>query len=140
MKTPIKSLARPVATAAIFASSVFAVTTGANAATEVQKLTAINNGLSFLASQQTGSGSWSYGGYDQAATGAALTAFLSQQSNWGANTAAYQSAVSNDISYRLSTASTTVVATRNDGVNICPGGDSNSNPQVAAALSFLNNN
>jgi hypothetical protein len=125
MKPPIRNLARAAATAAIFASSIFAMTTGANAATEGQKLTAINNGLSFLASQQTGSGSWSYGGYDQAATGAALTAFLSQQSNWGANTAAYQSVVDSGISYLLSTASTTAVSTRNDGVNICPGGASN---------------
>ena len=81
MKPPIRNLARAAATAALFASSIIAMTTGADAATEGQKLTAINNGLSFLASQQTGSGSWSYGGYDQAATGAALTAFLSRQSN-----------------------------------------------------------
>lgn len=96
----------------------------AMAATDAEITTAIDNGLAWLAGQQQADGSWAYGGYDQAATGAVVAAFISQQSHWGADATAYQTVVNNGISYLLDTASTSTVSTRNDGVNICPAGGS----------------
>ena len=95
------------------------------AATATQINAAIDNGLAYLASGQTGGGYWNYGGYEQAATGAAAFAMLSQQSRWGTNAATYQTQVDNAIAYLLSTATTAAVSTRyNDPAtaNICPGG------------------
>lgn len=120
MKTPIGTLARGI----LFAGTV-AATSAALAATETQKLDAIGGGLTYLANSQQAGGYWNYGGYEQAATGAALSAFLSQKGNWGANVSAYQTLVDNGIAYLLSTASTATVSTRNDGINICPGGSGN---------------
>ncbi|UWZ83402.1 putative Ig domain-containing protein [Occallatibacter riparius] len=95
----------------------------ANAATEAEKLAAIQNGLAHLAAIQQSDGSWGYFGvYEQAATGAAAFSFLSQQANWGSNASAYQTVVDNAMAFLLANASTMPVNTRNDGVNICPGG------------------
>lgn len=100
----------------------FAMATLATAATEQQKLTAILNGLANLAATQQPDGSWAYSGYEQAATGAAVLSFMSQKDKWGTNAAAYQVVVNNAVAYLLANASTMTVSTRNDGVNICPGG------------------
>jgi hypothetical protein len=100
----------------------FAMATLATAATEQQKLTAILNGLANLAATQLPDGSWAYSGYEQAATGAAVLSFMSQKDKWGTNAAAYQVVVNNAVAYLLANASTMTVSTRNDGVNICPGG------------------
>jgi PEP-CTERM motif len=96
------------------------------AATELQKVTAIDNGLAWLAGQQTGGGYWNYGGYEQAVTGAVVGAFVSQQSHWGdavlggaSNIPVYQARVDSAMSYLLSTASTNTVGVRNDGFNPC---------------------
>jgi hypothetical protein len=99
--------------------------TTAMAATPAEINTAIQNGLAYLANQQQANGSWAYSGYEPAATGAAAFAMLSQQALVGANTAAYQARVDNAINYLLATATRTTVSTRNDGVNICPGGAAN---------------
>ena len=100
----------------------FALATIATAATEQQKLTAIDNGLANLAATQQSDGSWAYSGYEQAATGAALLAFMSQKDKWGANAAAYQLVADKAVAYLLANATSNTVSTRNDGVNICPGG------------------
>jgi hypothetical protein len=100
----------------------FALATLATAATEQQKLDAINNGLANLAATQLPDGSWAYGGYEQASTGAVILSFMSQKDKWGANAAAYQLVVDKAMAYLLANASTMTVSTRNDGVNICPGG------------------
>jgi WD40 repeat protein len=71
--------------------------------------------------QQPG-GFWSVSGHEQAATGAAAFAFLSQQSRWGSNAVQYQATVDKAIAYLISTAKTIDVGTRQDGGNICPGG------------------
>ncbi|MBS0360617.1 MAG: hypothetical protein JSR98_04500, partial [Proteobacteria bacterium] len=92
------------------------------AATEQQKVAAIENGLSWLYSSQQAGGYWNYGGYEQAATAAAVGAFVSQQNLWGANAPAYQAAVNNGMNYLLSTASVAPVTTRLDGLSACPGG------------------
>jgi hypothetical protein len=47
---------------------------------------------------------------------------LSQKTQWGANASAYQADVDKAMSFLLGNASVTSVSTRNDGVNICPGG------------------
>jgi len=94
----------------------------AMAATEAEKLTAIQNGLAHLASTQQSGGYWIYGGYEPAATGAAVLAFVSQKDKWGVNTANYQTAVDNAVAYLLSVATKVTVSIRNDGTNICPGG------------------
>lgn len=95
------------------------------AATEQQKMDAINNGLAWLATQQNAAGAWDYFGlYAPAATGAAVTAFVSQQDKWGTNAPVYQAAVDKAVNYLLTNATTTTVSTRGDGVNICPGGGS----------------
>jgi len=93
------------------------------AATEQQKLDAINNGLANLYTTQQAGGFWNYGGYEPAVTGAAVLAFVSQKDKWPADKVAeYQTAVDNAVAYLLSVATRTPVSTRNDGVNICPGG------------------
>ncbi|MGA7179661.1 MAG: PEP-CTERM sorting domain-containing protein [Thiobacillaceae bacterium] len=108
--------------------------TSALAATDAQISTAIDNGLAYLATQQTttgtNAGAWNYGGYLSAGTGAVVFAMLSQQSHWGdvnpANVATYQTAVDNGIKFLLNTTDLQVatVSTQNNGVNICPGGGS----------------
>jgi Abnormal spindle-like microcephaly-assoc'd, ASPM-SPD-2-Hydin len=100
----------------------FVLATLALAATETQKLAAINAGLANLAATQQPDGSWTYGGYEQASTGGVVLAFMSQKDKWGTNAAAYQAVVDNAIAYLLANATTNTVSTRNDGVNICPGG------------------
>lgn len=102
------------------------VATTAMAATEQQKLDAIDAGLANLYATQQTDGSWSggYGGslYAPANTGAAVLAFVSQMDKWGANAVDYQAAVDNAVAYLLSVATKVTVSTRNDGINICPGG------------------
>ncbi len=93
----------------------------ARAATEAEKLDATRKGLAYLYNTQQSGGYWSFSGYEQAATGAAVSAFLNQQGKWGSNAAVYQAAVDKAIAYLLSTANTLNISTRNDGVNICPG-------------------
>jgi hypothetical protein len=112
----MKSRARLVLGAAL-ACVVSAVT--AMAATEAEKLNAIEEGLNNLYITQQPGGYWNYGGYEQAAAGAAAFAFLSQKDNWGANAAAYQTAVDNAMAYLLSTATTGDVGVRDDGFNPC---------------------
>jgi hypothetical protein len=96
----------------------------AGAASQAQINAAIDSGLANLSAQQTGSGYWNYGGYEQAATGAAVYAMLSQKIRWGAvNSTTYQTYlanVNNGITWLLGQASTTTVSTRNDGTPICP--------------------
>jgi hypothetical protein len=92
------------------------------AATNAERVNAIDNGLAYLAGLQNGDGSWSYGGYNQAMTGAAVSAFVSQKSLWGSNTAQYQTIVNNGLNYLLGTATVTNVTTRGDGSGACPGG------------------
>jgi hypothetical protein len=94
------------------------------AATNAQRVGAIDNGLAWLATQQNPDGSWSYGGYDQAMTGAAVDAFLSQKGLWGSNAAAYQAKVDAGIGYLLGNATTTSITNRLDGLPACPGGGS----------------
>ncbi|MCX7240942.1 MAG: hypothetical protein NTU86_10950 [Burkholderiales bacterium] len=99
----------------------------AMAATQAEINNAIDKGLTYLEGTQAAGGYWNYGGYEQATTGAAVFAMLSQRSQWGANTAAYQAEVDKGINYLLQSASLmngapNGISTRNDGVNICPGG------------------
>ena len=66
-------------------------TTQALAASQAQINAAIDSGLANLSGQQTPSGYWNYGGYEQAATGAAVYAMLSQKIRWSVvNTPIYQ--------------------------------------------------
>ena len=113
---------RSILAALVWIAMIPLCTTNALAASQAQINTAIDSGLANLSSQQTVSGYWNYGGYEQAATGAAAYAMLSQKIRWGTNTATYQAKVTNGINWLLSQATTTTVSTRNDGINICPGG------------------
>lgn len=115
---------KQLALSAVLAWSVFSVT-NTMAATELQKLTAIIDGLDNLVATQQPGGYWNYGGYEQASTGAAVLAFMSQKNNWeklGSHTATYQATVDKAVAYLLATASTGSVSTRNDGIPICPNG------------------
>lgn len=92
----------------IVMSAMLALSLGAsgmaNAATEAQKRTAIDNGLAWLAAQQNGTtGAIGTGGNDYliSQTGASLLAFLEEKENWGANAAAYQTVVDKGINYLL---------------------------------------
>ena len=85
-------------------------------------MAAIQKGLAYLHNTQRSEGYWSFSGEEQAATGAAAFAFLSQQDKWGNNAAEYQGAVEKAIAYLVSTANTMNVSTRRDGVNVCFGG------------------
>jgi uncharacterized repeat protein (TIGR02543 family) len=95
----------------------------ASAATEAEKLAAIQAGLSQLAATQAGGGWWNYGGYEEAATGAVVFAFLSQKDKWDPSAAAqYQAAVDQGMSYLLGRAIRTTVGVRADGRNPCGAG------------------
>ena len=122
----MKRVKRLTALIAVAFSTLSAGT--AMAATDGEIQTAIGNGLGYLSGTQTMGGYWNYGGYEQAATGSAAYAMMTQQAHWGdlaaGNVAAYKAQVDNAIAYLLNTATTTSVSTRNDGANICPGGGS----------------
>jgi hypothetical protein len=105
--------------AILFASGAWVP--AANAATEAEKVSAIQKGLAYLYKAQQPNGSWNAAGYEHAATGAAALAFLSQQDKWGSNAVPYQGAVNKAVAYLLNTATTHNLNTRNDGVSICPG-------------------
>lgn len=94
----------------------------ATAASSAAITAAVEKGLVYLHGSQTADGYWSYGGYEPAATGAAVFAMLVQKGRWDANAAQYQADVDEGIAYLLAVASTTTVSTRNDGANICPAG------------------
>jgi hypothetical protein len=102
---------------AALACVAWAVT--AMAATEAEKLNAIENALNNLYVTQQPGGYWNYGGYEQAATGAAAFALLSQRNKWGASAAEYQSAADDAIGFLLSTATIITVGARDDGYNPC---------------------
>ncbi len=108
------------------AVSVLMTGMAAQAATNEQINAAIDKGLDYLANTQAPGGYWPYyGAYEQAATGAAVYAMLSQKSQWDAGKAAfYQAAVDRGVEYLLATATKDAVSTRVDGVPICPGGGS----------------
>jgi hypothetical protein len=91
----------------------------ATAATEDQIVNAIDSGLAHLDATQNPVGYWNYGGYEQAVTGAAIGAFVSQESHWGANAAKYQADVNNAASWLLNSATVTTVGARGDGMNPC---------------------
>lgn len=96
---------------------------GASAATEAEKTAAIQNGLANLYSTQQADGHWEYllwgTNFPQAATGAAVFAFMSQKGYWGTEAATYQTAVDKGIQWLLAQATTTTVGVRTDGFNPC---------------------
>jgi WD40 repeat protein len=96
----------------------------ATAATDAEKQAAIRRGLAYLYKAQQAGGFWSASGYEHSATGAAAFALLNQQDKWDSEAALYQSAVEKAISYLLKDAHITDVSTRDDGINVCPGGES----------------
>lgn len=124
----------------ISTSILLALTLGvagmANAATEAEKKAAIDNGLTYLASEQIGSGAIGTAGqsaeYLISQTGAALLAFLEEKPNWGTNAAAYQAVVDKGINYLLANASVVSISPtgsnnpdsdgNNVGVKLYPGG------------------
>lgn len=92
----------------------------AQAATETEKLAAIRKGLAYLHTTQRSGGSWGASGDEQAATGAAVFALLSQKDKWGDSAAGYRAAVERGMSYLLTTANAVNVSARNNSVSICP--------------------
>jgi hypothetical protein len=95
----------------------------AMAATDAEKQVAIRRGLAYLYKTQQAEGFWSSSGYEHSATGAASFAFLSEQDKWDSEAALYQTAVDKAIAYLLKEARLADVSTRDDGINICPGGE-----------------
>ncbi len=86
------------------------------AATEAEKQTAIDNGLAWLASQQQADGSWNYAGgsYNEAATGAALLAFVEQKNKpLGWNGKDYTAVVNKAVTYLLKNANAVDISTAN---------------------------
>src|SRR5579862_379301 len=109
--------------AALFATMVW--TPAANAASEAEKLAAIQAGLAHLATLQAVDGSWNVSGYKDAGTGAAVFAFLSQKGKWPTDAptqAAYTTAVANGIAFLLTDAQTETVSVNSANQNVCPGG------------------
>lgn len=104
------------------------------AATDPEINRAIAKGIDYLVGAQQVGGSWDYGSYDPAATGAAVYALLTQRAQWATamdpstpyvrtySAAQIQTAVDNGIAYLLANATTATVSTKNGGANICPGG------------------
>jgi hypothetical protein len=77
------------------------------ASTSAEKQTAIDAGLAHLASTQQPNGSWNYGGYEPAATAAALLAFVDQSYKpLGWNGADYSAVVTKAVGYLLTDAVT----------------------------------
>jgi hypothetical protein len=105
-------------------------TSTASAATEAEKLAAIQAGLAHLATLQSGTdGSWNVSGYKDAGTGAAVFAFLSQGAKWPVpanasfSTGTYASNVQKGIAFLLSDATLVAGLSFNSAhINICPGG------------------
>jgi len=108
-------------------------TRNASAATEAEKLTAIQNGLTHLCVTQLANGSWNFGGGVDAVTGASVFAFESQQGKWPSpasctntatsSTLTFANVVTNGIAYLLSDAVLVPnLQFNNASVNICPGG------------------
>lgn len=93
----------------------------ARAASDMEKLAAVQKGLAYLYNTQQPGGSWNVPGFENAATAAGAFAILSQQDKWGSNSAPYQAAADKAIAYLISTANIAEVNARQDGVNICPG-------------------
>jgi hypothetical protein len=121
----MKRSALALASAAVLVLAISSAAPGlASAATNDQKVTAIDNGLGYLYGQQQAGGYWNYGGYEQAATAASVSAFVSQQSHWGANAGNYQAAVDKGMKYLLNSATVDTVGMRNDGRSPCSGGAS----------------
>ncbi len=91
----------------IVATAVFACcalgSMSALAATEAQKLAAINSGLAYLGSTQAVDGSWAtWGGYNAAGTGSAVLALLEKGNT--ESTGTYQTNVKNGLSYLFNNA------------------------------------
>src|SRR5258708_36069176 len=95
----------------------------ATAATDAEKQAAIRKGLASLYKTQQPEGFWSSSGYEHGTTGAAVFALLSQQDKWDSDAALYQTAVDKAISYLLNEAYVADVGSRDDGVNVCQGGE-----------------
>jgi WD40 repeat protein len=95
----------------------------ATAATDAEKQAAIRKGLAYLYKTQQPEGFWSASGYEHGTTGAAVFALLSQQDKWDSDAALYQTSVDKAISYLLNEAHVADVGARDDGVNVCPGGE-----------------
>src|SRR5438445_5673745 len=95
----------------------------ATAATDAEKQAAIRKGLAYLYKTQQPWGSWGYSGYEHGSTGAASFALLGQRVKWDSEAALYQTAVDKAVSYLLKEAHIANVSTRDDGINICPGGE-----------------
>ena len=92
----------------------------AGAATEEEKLAAIRSGLDYLTTTQLADGPGAHLGYNQAATGAGVFAFLSQKDKWDpADAAQYQQVVDRGMAYLLATATKITVDVRSDGLNPC---------------------
>jgi len=112
----------------------------ASAATEAQKLAAIQAGLAHLVYVQCQTslsslyGSWAYGdtnnstcasSYPSAFTGMVVLSFMARTADWPSGLATtYQADVDQAIKYPLSTATTETVSLNLDSVNICPSGGS----------------
>jgi len=103
--------------ALVAAAAVAFMPLQANATTEAAKLTAINNGLAWLATQQNLDGSWNASGYGPADTGAALLAFQEHGYHTG-DSSIYDATVTKGLDYLMSTASmpgANMVGWRNSG-------------------------
>ncbi len=84
------------------------------ASTSAEKQKGIDAGLAYLANTQNANGSWSYGGYEPAATAAALLSFVDQRYKpLGWDGADYNAVVTNATNYLLSQASTLNISTPN---------------------------
>jgi hypothetical protein len=97
----------------------------AMAATEAEKRAAIDNGLAWLATTQNAAGYFGTGGTDYliSQTGAALLAFLEEKDNWGANAAAYQTAVDKGLTYLFNNAASLVSISNQPAGNPDSNGD-----------------
>jgi hypothetical protein len=96
-------LRRLAVIALLFGWGMCVLSLPAEAATEAQKQSAIDNGLAWLASQQLPDGSWNWSGYPDADTGAALLAFQGHGYHAGGGT--YGGVVGDGLNYLFNTAS-----------------------------------
>ncbi len=121
----MKKLTR-LATAISVACATLSVTT-AFAATEAEKRAAIDSGLAYLATTQNAAGYFTGSNgagtdYLISQTGSAVTAFLEEKANWGANAVAYQAVVDKGLNYLLANASVVPIVNQTWGN---PDGDGN---------------
>jgi len=128
---------RNLISAILAVGMLLAVASVTQAASEAEKQLAIDAGLAWLAGQQNGDGSWTYGGSpdtDVAATGAALLAFI-EEAHTPTSATAYSGNVVSGLNYLFANAQIVDIT-----VPVTPAGDPDTNGNLIGVKFVLGGN